>query len=427
MSYRQRREKTGGSGAAGTARAPAPSSRASLRSPKGLSSAPVRPDRWLPVSLTLILLALASGCAEKAARLTGNERLLRGELGTTLRSDTLVDRDTYVTSVTGQVRGGTLLVGRLGTYEARALFREGSWSLPEPTAVIDTVRFRIEFDARVNENLPIAGTPFSLRKIDEAWDTTLVAWPGPVIDSLLGTGPDDVAPLTIDLGPAAILQLRAWAADTLDVSGFALTLDSGTGVRGFLAGTGRFEVVSHPTNSTTRTTHTSRLSTDLTIHAPAAPASGSETELLLGGLFGYQALLRAPVAPPPAGFSINQATFVAHIVSPAFPTDESVEVQAFRIRNPWSESATADSGLGLDTAVLASLGSYRVRASGDSIAIPIPISVAREWSLDPTTNHGILVRVPNGFLAPEIRLASRESAQPPVLRISTTTPPPGRF
>ena len=390
-----------------------------------------------PFLIVLVLAAaLAAGCSERAARITGNERLLRGVagLGTTFTSDTLVTQDTYVTPATTQIKGATLLVGNQpvpnqGTFQARSLFRPITWTLPADTlAIVDSIRFRVEYDTLVNENLPPGGTFYQLYQAAAPWDTTNVQWPGPPLGTLLGQGPDALAPLTIDLGASAIGTVRAWSRDST-FAGFVLNLDAGTGVRGFRAGTGRLEIVTHPAASPgTFTTTTTRLATDLTIHSPASPASGTETELLLGGLFQSEALLKAPVAPPSPGFSIDAATFVAHITSPAFPTDELVQIQAFQVGNPWTEGgASVDSTLGLATTALATINNYRVRATGDSIVVPVPISVARQWAQDSTSNHGILIRITNSFDHPEIRLASRESATPPTLRVSTTTPPPGRF
>ncbi|HYJ32026.1 MAG TPA: hypothetical protein VE326_02285 [Candidatus Binatia bacterium] len=384
--------------------------------------------RSIPVAALMLALAasLFGGCSERASRLTGNERLLRGDegLGTTNQSDTLVDRDTYVAPRTTAVRGPTLLVGIQGTYESRALFRPSTWTLPDTlvTTVIDTVRFRVEFDPRVDRYL--AGNRVLALHTAAAWDTTNVEWPGPAPGTLLGTGPDGQAPFTIELGASAITQVRAWAADAT-FPGFVLSIDSGTGVRGFLAGTGRIEIVYHTTLApTTRVTKVTRLPTDLSIQTPAAPATGSESTLLLGGLFQSEVLLRAPVAPPPAGFSINGARFVAHLLGPASP--DTVEIRAYRIRNAWTEGASIDSTLGLDATPLETLTGVRVVA-GDSIAIPIPISLAREWSADSTSNQGILIRVTNSFYASEIEVGSRESVTPPVLRVNTTSPPPGRF
>lgn len=395
----------------------------------------MRPTR-LPAPILVLLLAatltaLVSGCSERASRITGNERLLRGiqGLGTTFTSDTLVTQDTWVTPATTQIKGATLLVGTQGAFEARSLFRAVTWTLPDSaTAVVDSIRFRVEFDPKVTENLPPGGTFFQLYTAGAPWDTTNVEWPGPPLGTLVGQGSDAVAPFTIDLGASAIGQVRAWARDPT-FAGFVLNLDSANGVRGFLAGTGRIEFVTHTVAApTTFTTTTTRLATDLTIHAPAPPATGTESELLLGGLFQSETLLRAPVAPPPAGFSIDAATFVTHITSAAYPADETVQIQAFRIGKAWIEGAVnADSALGLDATALTSLNAFRVRATGDSIVIPVPTLLARQWSQDSTSNHGILLRVTTSYDSPEIRLSSRESASPPVLRVSTTTPPPGRF
>lgn len=429
MIYRQTGGKTGGSTRERERDGGRLSTRASVRSGKGLSSATVRPQGLPSTALILVFAALASGCAEKAARLTGNERLLRGGLGTTIAGDTLVDRDTYVTPASTRIDGPTLLVGRSGAFEARSLFRATSWSLPAEGRQIDSVMFRIDFDARVDEDLPLANIPFSLYKVATPWQASQVEWPGPAPDSLLGTGPDAGAPFTVLLDPSELGRLRAWAAQPSDTTGFVLTLDSDTGVRGYLSGTARFEVVSRasPTDTAraTRTVHTSQLATDVTIHAPAAPATGSESTLRLGGLFQHEVLLRAPIDLPPAGASINGARFVALVQAPTAPGD-SVDLQVFRIRRPWTEGVAVDSLLGLDASPFATLANRRF-AAGDSISITVPIPIALEWARDSTTNHGILLRITDSFYDRPLELGSRESAFPPVLRLNTTTPPPPRF
>jgi hypothetical protein len=383
----------------------------------------------------MILAALVGGCSERAARITGNERLHRGTagLGTTSGSDTLVDRDTAVPPVATPIKGATLLVGLRGAYEARSLFKAAAWTLPDTNDVtvgIDSVFFRAEFDSLVAEDLPPGGTLYSLSTAGAAWDTTNVAWPDPPIGTFLGDGPDALAPFTIDLGAGIFPLIRTWASDP-SFPGFVLFLNGAQGVRGFRAGTGRIEIVYHHTvgSISDTTTVVTKLPTDLTVHTPLTPLSGSETALPLGGLFRAETIIRGPVAPPPAGYSINGAQIVAYLdpTVPVFPSDEAAQINVYRIRNAWTEGVAADSGLGLDTAPLATISAYRVRSAGDSIVVLIPPSVAREWSLDPTVNQGVLLRVTDSFLHPEIRLLSRESVKPPVLRIRTTTPPPGRF
>ena|SRR5712671_284024 len=408
--------------------------------------ATVHPNRFptvaAPISRSIAFLvivgALLAGCSERAARITGNERLHRGTagLGTTSTGDTLVDRDTAVPPLATPVRGATLLVGLRGTYEARSLFRTASWVLPDSndaTVGIDSVFFRVEFDSLVAEDLPPGGTRYSLSTAGAAWDTTNVAWPDPPIGTFLGDGPDALAPFTIDLGSGVFPLVRAWARDP-SFPGFVLYLDPSQGVqgvRGFRAGTGRIEIVYHHMvgglSDTTKVV--TKLPTDMSVHSPLPPLSGSETALPLGGLFRAETIFRGPVAPPPAGYSINGAKIVAHLdpTVPVFPSDEAVEIKVYRIRNAWTEGVAADSGLGLDTTPLATISAYRVRSAGDSLVVLIPPSVAREWSLNPAINQGVLLRVTDSFLHPEIRLLSRESAKPPVLRISTTTPPPERF
>ena len=394
---------------------------------------PSTPNRLLPVLLVLVVSLV--GCAEKAARITGNERLARGVegLGTTTQGDTLVDRDTYANPTGLALRGATLLIGREGAYEARSLFRVLNWNLPDTSVHSDQiirVTFQLEFDPSVDEDLPITGTPVELHQAGASGDTATVGWPGPPLGLLLASGADDLAPFSLELQPFGFDSLRSWSQHP-DTTGFVLNLGAGSGIRGFQAGTGIFRVVyTHLVSGIPKSDSLdTRLATDLTIHTPISPPAGTETTLILGGLFRTEALFHAPVPVPPKGFSINSASIVAYIESPAFPTDEEVEIRAYRVLRDWSESpVVADSAAGsLGTIPIAILPHYRVRSAGDSITIPIPVLIAREWSTNPGSNDGLLVRVTDPVRAPEIRLFSRESAKPPVLRLSTTTPPPGRF
>lgn len=366
-------------------------------------------------------VALLAGCSERASRITGNERLLRGEegLGTTYVSDTLIDRDTYLSPSLTTLRGATLLAGRTGAYEARSLFRTTAWSLPESTAFVDTVRFRVDYDPVF---LAVGDPTLGVRLAGAAWDSTTVTWPGPPQGTLLGTSSFGQNSFTIELGASSITQVRAWSRDP-SFPGFMLGIESGSGVLGFRAGTGRIEIVYHTLLDATLKTVTSRLPTDLTIYSPAPAASGVEDSLALGGLFQSQVLLRAPVAPSPNGFSINGATFVAYVPSGAFP-DTISELRVYRVAAPWTEGAPTDS---VNAAAIAILTAYNLRAPGDSIVIPIPIGVALDWSKNPATNYGILLRITNSFYRPEVVIDSRESSRPPVLRITRTTPPPGRL
>lgn len=370
--------------------------------------------------------ALAAGCSERASRLTGNERLLRGvaDLGTSYVSDTLVDRDTYLSPTVTLLKGATLLAGQLDGFEARSLLRTATWTLPDTNALIDAVRFRIEYDARIDQDLSL-DFALALHVAGAAWDSTSVTWPGPSLGTRLGSAGFGLAPYTIDLGAGAIDSVRAWAGSGASFPGFELSRETGSGLLGFLAGTGRIEVVYHTLSDATQKTATTLLPTDVTIYSPAPPSSGVSDSLVLGGMAQSEVLLHAPVAPSPSGFSINGAAFVAYVTSGAFGSaDTSAEIRAYRVALPWTEGTPVDS---INATPLTIIGAYRVGAPGDSIVIQVPVSVVLDWSQNPSTNHGILIRIVDAIYAPRIRLASRESAQPPRLRVTRTTPPPGRF
>src|SRR5258705_9537917 len=98
------------------------------------------------------------------------------------------------------------------------------------------------FAGSAEEPLPITGTPVELHQAGASWDTTTVEWPGPPLGLLLASGTDDLAPFSIELQPFGFDSLRAWSQHP-DTTGFMLNLGSGSGVRGFQAGTGIFRVV----------------------------------------------------------------------------------------------------------------------------------------------------------------------------------------
>ena len=82
----------------------------------------------------------------------------------------------------------------------------------------------------------------------------------------------------------------------------------------------------------------------------------------------------------------------------------------------------------MSTTILDRVVGYQVRDVSDTLLIvPLPAALVRDWSSGFLANEGIVLRIGESFRAPEIWLYSRESSKPPEFRISTTSPPPGRF
>ena len=394
----------------------------------------MRSARLLPPILALLAAAALFGCAERPNRLVGNERLIRGSggFGTTGVADTTADRDTYVAPRTA-FNDTTLLAGRIDTYEARTLLRVGAWSLPDttdPSLIIDAVRFEIDYDATIG--IPVTpGVTLELRLAGAAWDSTKVEWPGPALGALLGTAiPADqvLSPFQINLGAGGFDLLKSWARDPGSAPGFVLAPTAGEALAGFRAGTGRFTIVGRRTVSGTVETFTTRsnVTNDLTIHTPPPAATGTETLLLLGGLFRAEAAIHVPVPYPGEGFSINEARLVVYVASQGLGEVPSMEVQALRIGAAWDETVQADSSLALASTPVSVVRDYTF-AGADSLVFSLPASLVRGWLADSSSNHGVLLRVKESYLHPELRLYSRESARPPVLQIGITSPPPGRF
>jgi len=389
-------------------------------------------SRILNLGLALALTVLAPACSKKAEKLVGNEIVARGTdgLGTTAREVSPVDRDTYLATGTTD-RGTTLLAGVSGTFEAQALIKIGTWVLPDPndlTVVVDSIRLELPFDGKMS----IPDIDLELRLAASPWDTTTVAWPGPGLGTALASANavDAIGDFALEIGGGSFGLVQSWATDPTSLNGFVVRIASGVGVAAFRAGTGRIRIVYHSATST-RSVADTPFQTDLFIHSPLTPApTGADTTLILGGLYAPVVAFHAPIDSFTPGFSINEARIVFRVRgdSPTFPDSILVNVEARRVQNSWTEGTADTAGLGVSTTILDRVVGYQVRDVSDTLLIvPLPAALVRDWSSGVLANEGIVLRIGESFRAPEIWLYSRESSKPPEFRISTTSPPPGRF
>ena len=403
----------------------------------------MRPSRLLPASLLLAFLILGA-CSERAERIVGNARLIRGPggLGTTTIASPVPDRDTYLTPGTVNL-GSTILVGRSATFEARAFFKFTSFRLPDTTLAgfsPGTVLFELP-----QSQLRITPTSQQIEFgiIDSPLaDTTSVTWPGPSLGTLLGSQDYNFAgPLVFGLPGGGYQLYKSWAIDPSTVPGFILRSPSVDGIAGFRAGLGRFRVpYSWNDGGTTRfdTTNTF-VSFDYYAHPPLTPLpTGVDTALVLGGGFETGVAVRADVPALTAGYSVNDLRLVFQVVGEHAGVDGSllnqatdstgvsVTIDVYRILSDWSETETNE--LALERGVLQIATTRFVAAlPGDSVSLSLPSSLARDWAADPAANYGVLIKIRDGNRDPGLVVGSRESSRPPILRVATTSPPPGRF
>ena len=291
-------------------------------------------------------------------------------------------------------------------------------------------RLELPFDGKMS----VPDVDLQLHAAATAWDTTTVEWPGPGLASALATANavDAIGDFWLEMGSGAFGLVKSWAIDPSSMNGFVVRRLAGAGVAGFRAGAGRVRIVYHHDVSgvSTRATADTPISSDLFIHSPLASATGVDTTLILGGLYSPVVAFRAPIDSFAPGFSLDEARVVFRVRSdsPTFPDSVFVTVEARRVQNSWTEATADTNGLGISTVFLDRVVGYQVRDVSDTLLIvPVPAALVRDWSSGYLANEGMVFRIGESYRANEIWLYSRESSKPPEFRISTTSPPPGRF
>jgi hypothetical protein len=395
----------------------------------------VRLRPFLPALLLTAFLG-PFGCSNNTDRITGNERLIRGVdgFGSTLVETTIPDRDTYVTPGTANY-GSTLLVGRDATFEGRAFFKFLRINLPDTSRLGFTpgnVLFEVQAVPLRNEPLQV---DLELRETASALpDSGTISWPGPAGGTLLATRTFDFSgPLVMDLGAGSFTRIKQWTHPEPD-SIPALMLRA-TAIEGFAAFASRSARIRIPyTYTVGATTVADTVNTtvpfDLYLHPPLTPpATGSDTTLVLGGPYEASIAIRGPIPAVGAGSSINDLRLVFGVVDsiPGFPlgsdsTKVVLTIEIYRVTGAWSEDATERSSIPTASSPLSLV--LRQFAVGDTLSIPLPPDLARGWT---TANEGVLLSIRNANVKPGVIVGSRESSIPPLLRVGTTTAPPGRF
>jgi hypothetical protein len=414
---------------------------ASVRNRKGLSFAPVRPTPAPVIPIALAAVLLLAGCSRKADTVVGNERLIRGPggLGYTSQFGPTTDQDTYMAPDTAAF-SRNLLVGQSGTFQARTFMTVRTWILPDTNLTgftVDSVFFQIDQTVlRVN---PLSLT-IRLSETTTGWDSSTVVWPGPPEGLALGsTTYDFLGPLRINMGVGAFTFIKQWAHDPSLLPGLMLQAPGGTKVGAFKNLTGTIRVKYKYLSgalpeSAFAITHVAQ---EFYLNSPITPApTGADTALMLGGGYEAAVAVRVPIPPSTPGFSLNEGLLVLH-VSDTFASIDgvtfspghdstSVRIDAYRIRNDWTESTTDVQSLGRDLIPFAFLIN-QIPVKGDSLEIPVPDFLVREWTLFPDRNKGILVVIKSANVNPGLFVASKESQTPPLMRLAYTSPPPYRF
>jgi hypothetical protein len=374
----------------------------------------------------------------------GNQRLLRGPggLGTTQIQNPNSDRDTYVTPGTANF-SSTLLAGRSSTYEARAFFKFTSFNLPDTNRtgfVPGDVLFELP-EARLRRTPLDLDLQFGLTDAAVP-DSAVIGWPGPGMGTQLGSITYDFSGnLRLSLGPGSFNQFKQWALNPSSVPGFILRAPLVQGVAGFASNRARFRVPYTWNNAgtTVSDTITTLVTFDVYLHPPISPAAtGADTALVLGGGFESSLAIHAPVPVIEPGASVNQLRLVLAVIDSLPGVDGSilkdasdtsrvaVSLAIYRITGPWTEGVTDEASTPHSIVPTALVLNVAV-TPGDSLSVPLPTSLARGWAENPASNDGILISIRSANINPGIVVGSRESSRPPVLRVSTTSPPPGRF
>jgi hypothetical protein len=413
----------------------------------------VRPTPILSIPFLLAALLLLTGCSRKVDTIVGNERLIRGPqgLGTTSQYAPASDQDTYMTPTLAD-RGHPLLVARQApaspsTFEARTLLAVHTWTVPDVNLsgfTVDSVTFTLSQELLRRQ--PGGSTPSLSIQLSTTtdWDSTSVTWPGPAPTVTLGTVDFGfIGPLRFDLGPGFFTQIQSWASVDTTV-GFVLRVPSDQGAAGFQPLSGVFHVYYSYINNGVPATAVAdtRVLRDVYVNSPVNPApSLADTSMMLGG--GYQAAVavRVPIPSSIAGYSLAEAR-LSLFVNSTFPaidgtvftpgasiTDSSrvaCIIEAYRIRGDWTEGTTSLESIDRDVIPFAFIID-QTPAPGDSILIPVPQFIIREWTDFPDRNKGMLVSMRSANVKPGLFVASRESVNPPVLRLAYTSPPPYRF
>lgn len=402
----------------------------------------------MPLRVLAALIApvaiLFSGCSDEVERIVGNERLIRGPggLGSTSFFSSNPDRDTYVTPETMNA-GSTLLIGHSSSFEARSFMIFKSFTLPD-TNLLDFAPSAVMLElsqAQLRLTPGILDIDFGIVAATLP-DSGSIAWPGPALGTpLASTSFNFTGPIVFDLGPGSFGLYKQWALDPNSMPGFILRAPLVQGIAGFQSRKARF-IIPYTWNkqgTTTADTVYTTVTRDFYLHPPLTPApTGTDTALALGGGFESKLAVRTSVPPIGAGYSVSDLRLVLSVTDPLPGVDGStlknvndnsrvdITLSVRRIGSAWPEGATDDSTLAallLPVAVMRSVAA----GAGDSISIPLPTSLARLWAESPASNEGVLISVESANVNPGVMIGSRESTRPPILRVGTTSPPPGRF